>query len=507
VKSVFGFFSRFTFHVSLLFWALGLNLLAGETPPALAVGPYLLGLGPDQVAVCWRTADPSTGTVEYFVRADERREEKSAEAASGHRMVLKNLPPGTECRYRVLVGDQAMPFLRFTAAPAKATPFRFAAYGDSGGNAAEHERIAKAIHSHRPAFVVHTGDFVPQGDTGRGFPAEFFVPARSLIGECPLIPAPGDNDRRAMDAYAGYFGLPKDRAWFTWTYGDLQLFVLNSNEPLAPGSAQGRWLAEALASSRSRWKIAALHHPLYSSGPHGSQHGVRRGVLPLFLQHGVDLVLSGHDHDYERLHPVAAGPDPSANAFVEIVSGGGGQQLHPVIPQPWAAHAESRHHFCLFEVDGDEIRGTAYGDAGEPFDRFVLSKKEGRREFGKALPCEEVEFIANAQRTGKFWFPPLGSRAASKRFELHIVNPFGRELQGDIAWEVRNKVWTVEPATQAVRLAPHGEVKLAITARYTPQAGAGPEPVPQVTFSSGGLRTTVPGLLVQSEGGEKSQRQ
>jgi len=474
--------------------------LAAEFPPAITVGPYLLGLGPDQVTVCWRTAEPSTGTVEYFAKPDERREEKTAEAASSHRVVLKNLPPGTECRYRVVVGDQATPFFRFTTAPARAAPFRFAVYGDTGGGAAEHERIAKAIHSHRPAFVVHTGDFVPQGDMGRAFPAEFFVPARELLAECPLVPAPGDNDRKAMDAYADYFSQPKDRACFTWTYGDVQFFVLNSNDLIAPDTPQGRWLAETLAASRARWKIAVLHHPLFSSGLHGSQHGVRRAVLLPFLQYGVDLVLAGHDHLYERSHAIAAGPEPSANAFVHIVTGGGGNRLYPVIPQPWSARAASRHHFCVFEAEGDEIRGTAFGDGDEPFDRFVLSKKDGRREFGKALPCEEVEFVANAQRTAKFWFPPLGARAASKRFELHLVNPFDRELRGEIAWEIRNKAWAVEPAKQAVALPPHGEAKLAITATYTPQAGAGPEPVPQVTFSSGSLRTTVPGFLVQSEG-------
>ena len=73
---------------------------------------------------------------------------------------------------------------------------------------------------------------------------------------------------------------------------------LDSNRPREP--AQLAWLDDTLASTNATWKIVALHHPPYSAGYQGSSQDVRDAFVPIFQRHGVQLVLSGHDHDYQR---------------------------------------------------------------------------------------------------------------------------------------------------------------------------------------------------------------
>jgi 3',5'-cyclic AMP phosphodiesterase CpdA len=86
--------------------------------------------------------------------------------------------------------------------------------------------------------------------------------------------------------------------WWAWHFGEDLLVGLDSNRPGDP--AQLAWLDHTLASATDQWKIVALHHPPYSAGYQGSNEAVRRSFVPVFERHGVQLVLSCHDHDYQR---------------------------------------------------------------------------------------------------------------------------------------------------------------------------------------------------------------
>jgi len=486
---------------------LAVAALGAEIPEVIAIGPYLTHLGKDQVTVSWHTLRPTAGRVEHTAGSEKLHETKVERPATYHDVTLAGLPPATECRYRVVVDGAATPFFRFTTAPAGAAPFRFAKYGDTCTNPQQHRAVALAMRSHKPAFVVHTGDFIPQGDTGRRWREEFFDPARELLAECAVFPTLGDNDLRAIRSFCDYFRLPRERAWFTWSFGNVDFFALSPYEPLDPNSPQGQWLEKTLAASTAPWKIVALQEPPYSSGLHGSQHGVRRALLPVLLKHGVDMLLAGSEHSYERTHAIGAGPEPSANAMVHIISAGGGQRLYPIEPQCWTAHAVSKHHFCLFDVQGDEITLTAYSDANEPLDRVVLSKKGGKRSYGKVLAAEELELIALGRRFGELRFPAVGRQPQSRKFELTVPNPFPQEIQGEVSWEIEGKAWAVEPPRQALRVRPGGEATVRFEVSYTPQPdGAGTEPLPRAVLSSGSVRATVAGFTIESPHPKRRRR-
>ncbi len=137
-----------------------------------------------------------------------------------------------------------------------------------------------------------------------------------------------------LEAYLGSAAARDGRTWFSDSLGDWHVIVLDGNcGPFGgrcdAGSDQETWLRNDLAASSTRCTVAIFHQPLFSSG----QHGADRAVRPLWdalYAAGTDLVLNGHDHDYERFAP--QDPDGTADparGIVEIIAGTGGADLEP----------------------------------------------------------------------------------------------------------------------------------------------------------------------------------
>ena len=106
-------------------------------------------------------------------------------------------------------------------------------------------------------------------------------------------------------------------------FGDVELFVLDSNNVNA---AQTSWLERALASSNVLWKVAVLHHPAFTCGSYHSHPNVVRRWVPLFERYGVRIVLSGHDHNYQRFVP--------RRGVTYVVHGGGAGAFYPITACP-----------------------------------------------------------------------------------------------------------------------------------------------------------------------------
>jgi hypothetical protein len=149
-------------------------------------------------------------------------------------------------------------------------------------------------------------------------------------------PAPGNHDQVTKDlaGYLGYFGAaaaPNGTPWYSYELGAWHVVVLDSNCDAAggcgPDSEQGRWLASDLAGSTAICTLAVWHHPRFSSGEHGNDASVGPFWEALYSA-GADVVINGHDHDYERFAP----QDPAAHedrerGIREFVVGTGGAAL------------------------------------------------------------------------------------------------------------------------------------------------------------------------------------
>lgn len=206
-----------------------------------------------------------------------------------------------------------------TSEPPPPPPVTVVAAGDIADCGSDGTQFPEAA---RTAALVQPSDalVLTLGDNTYpiGAPTEFadcFHPTWGRFRE-RIRPSPGNHDYITADA-AGYFGYfaaaagPAARGYYSFDVGAWHVISLNSNVEAAPGSPQFAWLQADLAASKALCTLAYWHHPVFSSGPHGNDPHMA-DIYRLLHGAGVEIVLAGHDHVYERFAPQDADgrPDP-----------------------------------------------------------------------------------------------------------------------------------------------------------------------------------------------------
>lgn len=228
-----------------------------------------------------------------------------------------------------------------TTATATPRAVVFAVIGDYGLAGTPEAEVAALVHGWDPDFIITTGDNnYPNGayetiDENIGqYYADYIYPYSGEFATAGTVetnrffPSLGNHDYVTDDAqpYLDYFTLPGNERYYDVEWWPVHLFSVNNNwaEPdgVRADSVQGQWLQEALADSRTPWKIVYMHVPPYSSGQHGSNPVSR---WP-YAEWGASAVLAGHDHVYERLEVDGlpyfvngVGGYPAIYPFVEIL--------------------------------------------------------------------------------------------------------------------------------------------------------------------------------------------
>ena len=147
-------------------------------------------------------------------------------------------------------------------------------------------------------------------------------------------PSPGNHEYDTPNAtgYFGYFGSnagPSGQGYYSYDVAGWHILSLNSNIPARAGSAQYEWVRADLASNQTACAAAYWHHPLFSSGDHGS-YSRMRAIWRLLQENGVEVIITGHDHDYERFGlQNADGEADSDRGIRQFVVGTGGRSLDP----------------------------------------------------------------------------------------------------------------------------------------------------------------------------------
>ncbi len=155
------------------------------------------------------------------------------------------------------------------------------------------------------------------------------------------------------------------KVYYTFMKGAVRFLALDSNY-MSP--EQIAWLRKEL-SSTAKWTICYFHHPLYSDArAHGSDLDLRKVLEPIFDEAGVDVVLSGHDHVYERLKP--------QNGVSYFVLGSAGELRRGGLrPSPNTAKGfDADRAFALMEIAGDDLYFQAISRTGETVDSGVVTK-------------------------------------------------------------------------------------------------------------------------------------
>jgi calcineurin-like phosphoesterase family protein len=353
----------------------GTGLLTAMGEQAIDRKPYIQNVTTSSAAVLFTTREVAASPQLRLSRprqlgAVEVPAEADPSDATGHqrRALLTGLEPATTYCYEI-AGWTAPVGFRTAPAAGTGARVRFLVFGDSGG--AYRDIVRREMDSVPFDLMLHAGDIAYERGSLAEFEATFFATYAGLIARFPIFPASGNHEygTEAAAPYRQVFALPENGApsgverWFSFDWGDIHFVALDTEQV---GVEQSSWLERDLASTARAWKVVYMHKPPYSSGTHGSSLDVRDAFSPSFERYGVQLVVSGHDHDYERMKPIAG--------VTYVVSGGGGVGLRAVGSSEFTAYSQSVLHFLHAEQEGDTLLLRAIDTAGTIIDSIRIAR-------------------------------------------------------------------------------------------------------------------------------------
>jgi len=276
----------------------------------------------------------------------------------------------------ITAGAAVLPRTVFGATPAK-DKLKFIAIGDFGtGDDNQFEIAAQMLRDHKTSpldFVIAAGDNIYPDGGGRHFEKKFARPYGGLIREGVKFHAVLGNhdvrDGRGDQCQYPLFNM-NGQCHYTVKKGDglAEFFMIDST---AFDMTQAGWLEGVLKESTAKWKIAVFHHPIYSSAEeHGSDVGLRRRIEPLLTRYGVNVVISGHDHTYERVKP--------QQGVQYFVTGAGGK-VRPGdvnMGSPFRAMSYDRDsHYLQMVIEDRQINFQAVARSGAVIDRGAITPR------------------------------------------------------------------------------------------------------------------------------------
>jgi len=349
-------------------------LLPGYTPAKIDKGPYLQNVKPSEITVCWESPEPVESVVLLVPMGKDApassESSVAVEAAAFSEVKLTGLRPDTQYKYMVKQKDGTRAGGTFRTAPGRFVPFRFAAYGDCRSNHLVHSQLVKAMKKYDPALVVNSGDLVNRGVLQEDW--NFFWDIVSDFGaDIPYYPSLGNHEQDSP-LYYKYFSLPRNggkERFYSFSYSNVFFIALDSNSPYFLMSDQKSWLREQLKKARDYdFRVVFFHHPFYSSSKREPNIHYRAIYSPIFAKYGVDLVLNGHDHFYER--------SVDDYGITYVVTGGGGAGLYGFERDlPQSRVRKMVHHFMIMDVDGKTMKVKSIDIDGNVFDTFELKSK------------------------------------------------------------------------------------------------------------------------------------
>ena len=289
------------------------------------------------------------------------------------------LPP-TVVRKTTLTVEELRPKPGELALPRKPGSLRFAVIGDSGRGDVPQNEIAQQMVAWRARFdydlVLMVGDNIYDRHTAEDYAAKFERPYKPLLDAGVKFQAAIGNHDDAAQIFYDKFNMG-GRRYYTFRRDDqplgkiagggVRFFALDSR---SFDPEQLLWFEQALAETGSKWKIVYFHHPIYTSGRYQTVADTIRGVLePLLVNGDVDIVLSGHEHFYERIVP--------QRGIMYFVTGAAGSLRPNDIRKTdlTARGFDTDYSFMLMEVAGDEVYFQAISRKGETVDAGVIRKQ------------------------------------------------------------------------------------------------------------------------------------
>lgn len=300
---------------------------------------------------------------------------------------FKKLEPNHLYCYQVVDNGVALtdPAPMLTAPePGMKKPFRFVAVGDMGTGGDAEKAIAQRMTEVPFDLVVLLGDIAYETGTATQLQDNFFAIYANILRYAPAFPTIGNHERltRQGAPYFDAFVLPDPERYYSFDWGDVHFVAIDTTQR---NSAQVEWLKQDLAKTKQRWKIVFGHHPMYTNSLRGPQTWIRRAYAKIFTDYKVDIVLTGHEHQYERFR---------VGGVNYVISGGGGGRLTHFFGLYYSLKKATRHHFLSFEVAQDTLTMKAIDINGREIETMKLTKASN-----DATPDVKVNDVPETKQT------------------------------------------------------------------------------------------------------------
>ena len=269
------------------------------------------------------------------------------------------------------VSEPASPTVSLSL-PQKEGSVRFGIIGDTGTASKQQQQVADVMVRYQKAFpfefVLMMGDNLYGSEKPEDYKKKFQDVYQPLLDSKVKFYASLGNHDQPNQRFYEHFNMD-GKEYYRFTKGNVAFYALNSNYM---DKKQLKWFEDELAKDTSEWKICFFHHPPYSSGgKHGSDTQLREVVEPLFVKYGVNVVLAGHEHFYERIKP--------QQGIYYFISGGGGKLREGDVKanSPLTEKFYDRDmSFMIAEIVKDEMYFQVISRTGETVDSGVLKNQK-----------------------------------------------------------------------------------------------------------------------------------
>lgn len=452
------------------------SLIAQSNLSALITrGPYLQKVNQNSVIVRWSTNQPTDSRVDVGISpAMMNTTSTNPTFTTNHSVLVSGLNPGSTYYYGVghfsqLIASGANMYFETLPVAGADGDYEFLVLGDCGTGYQEQLDVKNAVigaYGNHFDGMILLGDNAYQSGFDNEYQTNFFSKYTEITENTVIWPAPGNHDYNNHipfspdPAYYDVFNLPTNgecggvasgtENYYSFNYGNIHFVSLDSYDvPRSATAAMATWLEQDLSSNTLPWVVAYWHHPPYTKGSHDSDNDnfldgelveMREEILPIIEEYGVDLILNGHSHSYERsmmidghygssdsfsanhqvdnstgnypeidcpYHKNSEAPK-SHNGTVYCVMGNSGKTSsvdsewpHPVM----LSYTHSEVGAIILNVKDNKLDATFYTAQDSIFDHFTIVKSPKNAQNLGVCIGEILELAPRWESTSSIWHP------------------------------------------------------------------------------------------------------